>query len=197
MAYRTKSRNLSVIIPATPTCTQTDTETTVDGNEAYPPFSYHHPCSPVSPLKHPYRPREVLDIDPTTPVKHNAPSYADMKLGLKAEDIASPDLLAVANLFASMKQALSCMTKTFDTLSEQSERMSSLASEVKRAEDVSRQWDPHDDLSTDTSRLRFRFAMQRLSSNTKLQDRRRRRRFFVGGWRVKCGSRLKKSCAKG
>lgn len=62
-----------------------------------------------------------------------------MNSGLKAEDVASPDLLAVANLFASMKQALNCMTKTFDALSEQSERMSSLASDVKRAEDVSPQ----------------------------------------------------------
>lgn len=136
MAYRTKSRNLSVIIPATPTM-QTDTETTIDGDGPCPPFHYQPYCSPVSPLKHPYRPRGI--ICPTTPVKYDAPPRVDMNSGLKAEDVASPDLLAVANLFASMKQALNCMTKTFDALSEQSERMSSLASDVKRAEDVSPQ----------------------------------------------------------
>lgn len=131
MVLGTKPRKLSVIIPPTPVSMQTATETTVDGSNLYSQFTQQAYRSPVSPLKHPYRPRERIDPEP--PAKH-----VDQTLGLKAEDIASPGLLAVANLFVSMKETLNGMTRAFDALGGQSQRLSSLAGEVKLADDVSR-----------------------------------------------------------
>ncbi|KAF9447193.1 hypothetical protein P691DRAFT_760992 [Macrolepiota fuliginosa MF-IS2] len=135
MAYKVKPRKLSVIIPPTPVSTQTATETTVDGSKAFSHFPHKPYCSPVSPLKHPYRPRMVA-FEPESPAGLKAASHADLNMGPRAEDIASPDLLAVANLFASMKETLNRMTKAFDTIGEQSQRLSSLPGEVRRVEDL-------------------------------------------------------------
>lgn len=135
MTHAIKSKKLSIVIPPTPASMQTATETTVDDSKRYSQFLHQPYCSPVSPLKHPYRPR--TNIEPELPEKQDAAlPRIDLNLSLKAADVASPDLLAVTSLFTSMKETLNRMTRTFDALGEQSQRMSSLPNEVKRVEDV-------------------------------------------------------------
>lgn len=50
--------------------------------------------------------------------------------------VISPDILAVADLFASMKQTLSILNNTFGKLGDQTEKMASLGSAMKATEQV-------------------------------------------------------------
>lgn len=56
---------------------------------------------------------------------------------MSASNIASPDLIALAELFAAMKRTLTTLGTTFDSLGKQTEKMASLAPVVKAAEQVS------------------------------------------------------------
>lgn len=55
---------------------------------------------------------------------------------ISAKDVASRDLLAVADLFANMKSALTTMTSAFDRLGAQTEKMAALGLDVKAAQQV-------------------------------------------------------------
>ena len=55
---------------------------------------------------------------------------------ISAKDVASRDLLAVADLFANMKSALTTMTNAFDRLGAQTEKMAALGLDVKAAQQV-------------------------------------------------------------
>lgn len=56
---------------------------------------------------------------------------------MSASNIASPDLIALAELFAAMKRTLTTLGTTFDSLGKQTEEMASLAPVVKAAEQAS------------------------------------------------------------
>ncbi|KXN85317.1 hypothetical protein AN958_11417 [Leucoagaricus sp. SymC.cos] len=130
-------RGLSIIIPSNTTSVPTATGTAVYGNELYSQFTYQpyrSPVSPVSPL--PYRPKTLTKSGPMPKYATVPPSLEKPQLNFKAEDIVSPNLLAVANLLSSMKETLGRMTRTFDVLGGQSQRLSSLPGEVKRVEDI-------------------------------------------------------------
>ncbi|KDR75746.1 hypothetical protein GALMADRAFT_226392 [Galerina marginata CBS 339.88] len=55
---------------------------------------------------------------------------------ISATDIASNDILAIANVFATMKTALVSMTSAFDRLGTQTEKMMSLSLDIKAAEQL-------------------------------------------------------------
>lgn len=113
-----KPKKPSIVIPPTPAHT----------NEA----SYGHPLTntwtPVSPILIPPR------IAPSTGTTRYA--KAPLKT-VSASNIASPDLIALAEFFAAMKRTLGTMGATFDSLGKQTEKMASLAPAAKSAEQVS------------------------------------------------------------
>jgi hypothetical protein len=59
-------------------------------------------------------------------------------LDISAKDVASRDLLVVADLFANMKSTLAMMSSAFDRLGSQTEKMASISLDVKAAEQVCR-----------------------------------------------------------
>ncbi|KAJ3574534.1 hypothetical protein NP233_g1699 [Leucocoprinus birnbaumii] len=135
MASLYKPRKLSVVIPPTPTSAQMASETAVEGGQLYSQLVYQPYRSPVSPLRHPYRPQRPAEPEPGSK-KFAVPSFEGAHFKIQADDIASKELLAVANLMSSMKETLNHMTRAFDALGEQSQRLSSLPTEVKRVEEI-------------------------------------------------------------
>jgi hypothetical protein len=135
MDFKNRPRTLSVIIPSTPDCVTTATETTFGAGEPYSELVYQPYRSPISPLKHPYRPG--THTEPEMTAISDEISVQLEPHHFRAEDIASPNLLAVANLLSFMKETLVHMTQTFNALEEQSKRLTSLPREAKRFEDVS------------------------------------------------------------
>ncbi|KAF8176522.1 hypothetical protein BJ912DRAFT_986806 [Pholiota molesta] len=59
-------------------------------------------------------------------------------LDISAKDVASRDLLVVADLFANMKSTLALMSSAFDRLGSQTEKMASISLDVKAAEQLKR-----------------------------------------------------------
>ena len=57
---------------------------------------------------------------------------------IAAEDIASPEILAIADVFATMKSALVSMTSAFDHLGAQTDKLMEIATDTKATQQVRR-----------------------------------------------------------
>lgn len=121
-----KPKKPSIVITPTPTHAK-------DAAFGRPLTSTWTPISPIL-IPPPATAQQVRIALSTSQIdRHvNAPRQS-----MSASNIASPDLIALAELFAAMKRTLTTLGTTFDSLGKQTEKMASLAPVVKAAEQVS------------------------------------------------------------
>ncbi|KAF8897086.1 hypothetical protein CPB84DRAFT_1731458, partial [Gymnopilus junonius] len=62
--------------------------------------------------------------------------HASADLAISASDTASNEILAIANVFATMKTALVSMTNAFDHLGSQTEKLAEIAVNIKATEQL-------------------------------------------------------------
>lgn len=124
MSSTVKPKKPSIVIPRTPT----------HANDAAFGRPLTNTLTPISPILIPPPAQQVRIALSTTRVDcHvNAPLQS-----MSASNIASPDLIALAELFAAMKRTLTTLGTTFDSLGKQTAEMASLAPVVKAAEQAS------------------------------------------------------------
>ncbi|PPQ66311.1 hypothetical protein CVT24_007308 [Panaeolus cyanescens] len=99
-----------------------------------PPLSPHRAVSQLPPVS-----QASLNADPA-PVAPKPSTQScnkpKMSTPLVAADVASPEILAIADLFATMKKTLLVMTNTFSQLGNQAESMISQCHDIKAAEQL-------------------------------------------------------------
>lgn len=122
-----KRQNKAPLTPATPRgCTSNTSETsTRDGQPAIGTQDSRLPISPfATPPTSPSSPS--IDLPPLPPLEST----------ISADDIISKDIVAIADMFATMKKAMLIMTSAFDRFEIQTEKFASLSLDIKAAEQV-------------------------------------------------------------
>ena len=99
-----------------------------DSQSLFSPFATP-PTSPSSPSTDP------TDTDPTMQSSTDQ-TQTIFNPNISADDIISKDIVAIADIFATMKKTLLVMTNAFDRLGIQSEKFTSLSLDIKAVEQV-------------------------------------------------------------
>jgi hypothetical protein len=125
-----KRQNRASLTPATPrghTSNATDTQSDISAEDSLlliSPFATP-PTSPSSPSTSMVL--QSLTVDQITPLEPTI---------LSANDIVSTDIVAIADMFATMKKAMLMMTSAFYRFDIQTEKLASLSLDIKAAEQV-------------------------------------------------------------
>jgi len=79
-------------------------------------------------------------MKPQLPTASQPPTWEQTQTSfnptISADDIISKDIVAIADVFATMKKTMLVMTGAFDRLGIQTERFASLSLDIKAAEQV-------------------------------------------------------------
>jgi len=128
MELENKPRKLSVVIPSSATQTRTAGENDADGNDGCLQSDYqiHRWTTLTKPLYH-----------TTTMMSSEMETVAKLASNPKAENIGSPSLWVVASFMSTTKEPLDFLTRALNSLGDQVQELSSLPSEVERAEEES------------------------------------------------------------
>ena len=124
-----KNKASQPLTPATPrgqTSNATDTQSEISAQDSLlhvspfetPPTS---PSSPSTPMA-----LQSFTVDHIPPLEPT----------ISANDIISTDIVAIADMFATMKKAMLMMTSAFDRFEIQTEKLASLSLDIKAAEQV-------------------------------------------------------------
>jgi hypothetical protein len=73
---------------------------------------------------------------PSTPMESFTAEFPPLEPTISANDIISTDIVAIADMFATMKKAMLMMTSAFDRFEIQTEKLASLSLDIKAAEQV-------------------------------------------------------------
>ena len=125
MGLEDEPRKLSIVIPSGITRTRTAGENAANGNNGCLQSDYQiHRWTTPTKL-------------PTTMMNLKMETVAKFTSDLKTEDIGSPNLLVVTSFMSTAKEPLDFMMRAFNSLGDQVQELSSLPSEVERAEEES------------------------------------------------------------
>ena len=110
------------------TSNATDTQSEISAQDSLPPLSPFatpptSPSSPLTPMPLVLQSPKVDHIPPLEPT-------------ISANDIISTDIVAIADMFATMKKAMVMMASAFDRFETQTEKLASLSLDIKAAEQV-------------------------------------------------------------
>jgi hypothetical protein len=120
------SQQVTPATPCGPTSNATDTQSEISAQDSLLPFSPFatpptSPSSASTPIA--LQSSAVDKIPPLEPT-------------ISANDIISKDIVAIADMFATMKKAMLMMTSAFDRFEIQTEKLASLSLDIKAAEQV-------------------------------------------------------------
>lgn len=120
---RQNNKPLTPATPRGPTSNITDTQSEISAQDSLLPLSpFGTPPTSPSSLSTPMMPFSTVvpTLEPT----------------ISANDIISTDIVAIADMFATMKKAMLMMTSAFDQFEDQTEKLASLSLDIKAAEQV-------------------------------------------------------------
>ena len=131
MGHKSKKRQskTSQLTPTTPrghTSNAMDTQSEISAQDSLLPVSPFEtpPTSPSSPSTS--MALQSLAVDQIPPLEPT----------ISVDDIVSTDIVAIADMFATMKKAMLMMTSAFDRFEIQTEKLASLSLDIKAAEQV-------------------------------------------------------------
>ena len=132
MGSKTKKRQnkapqaLTPATPRGPTSNATDTQSEISAQDSLLP-----PSPLATPLTSPSSPSTPMML-PSSTVDQIPP----LEPTISANDIISTDIVAIADMFATMKKAMLMMTSAFNQFEIQTEKLASLSLDIKAAEQV-------------------------------------------------------------
>jgi hypothetical protein len=124
-----RRQNKGPFTPATPRgCTPNTSETSTQDSQ--PATGAQDSRLPISPFATP-------PTSPSSPSINLPPLMSPpLEPTISADDIISKDIVAIADMFATMKKAMLIMTSAFDRFEIQTEKFASLSLDIKAAEQV-------------------------------------------------------------
>ena len=128
-AKRRQNKGSQLLTPSTPrgpTSNATDTQSEISAQDSLiPPSPFETP--PTSPSS------------PSTPIALQSSTFDQippLEPTISADDIISTDIVAIADMFVTMKKAMLMMTSAFDQFEIQTEKLASLSLDIKAVEQV-------------------------------------------------------------